>query len=232
MLQQEFGIRLRCLVGPWQLFFSIVFFHFCKIFFWFSKKKNFWDFLKKIKIFFEKFFEKFFDIFFWNFFSFLSFLFLVVLQMSMVWQFRFHIKFHISRSGVRIPVKAVPCFQVWGSNPIQGSSTFPGLGFESHSSKLFMMWLQWQLIINQSITLFKNIFHGLAVAESKRKKSEKKISTGIRTPDLENVEFDVELELPHHAVEEKRESALWRPIVLRCIKLEFKRVNLEIHIHT
>ena len=34
---------------------------------------------------------------------------------------QFHIKFRVSRSGVRAPVQAIPCFQVWGSNPRPGN---------------------------------------------------------------------------------------------------------------
>ena len=47
-----------------------------------------------------------------------------------------HIKFHVFRSGVRTPVKATPCFQVWGPNPSQGNFMFPGLGFEPQSRQL------------------------------------------------------------------------------------------------
>ena len=43
--------------------------------------------------------------------------------------------------------------------------------------------------------------------------------TGIRTPDLENVEFEVELELAQYAVEENRESAVWLPIASHSVPM-------------
>ena len=66
--------------------------------------------------------------------------------------------------------------------------------------------------INQSIEkVIQKVFSvdWLLQKVGRRKKSEKVALTGIRTPDLCNVKFDVELELPRYAEEEKRESALW-----------------------
>ena len=40
--------------------------------------------------------------------------------------------------AVPVPVPhQIPRFQVWGSNPSQGNSTFPGLGFEPQSRQFF-----------------------------------------------------------------------------------------------
>ena len=77
---------------------------------------------------------------------------------SVLWQFHFHIKFHVSRSGVRIPVKAIL------------SDVTP---MTTH--------------INQSKKLLENILHWLTVAESweRMKKTEKLPWLGFRTPDLE-----------------------------------------------
>ena len=124
-----------------------------------------------------------------------------------------------SKSGVRIPVKAIPCFQVGGSNPSQGN--------------LFVMWLQWQLIsINQSInrkSYSENILHWLTVAESwEKEKSRKNCLDWDSNPRAGNVE----LELPvcwmaahsRHTVkpycrEDNRESTLWLPIASHSVPM-------------
>ena len=80
--------------------------------------------------------------------------------------------------------------------------------------------------INQSVKLFKNILHWLTAAESwEKEKKRKKDFDWDSNPRPGNVEFGVELELPHyaelqhtldtqsnHAVEKKRESAQWLSI--------------------
>ena len=74
------------------------------------------------------------------------------------------------------------------------NSTFPGLGFESQSRQF--LWCESDDKSYQSIDKFiqTNILHWLTVAESWEKEKNRKIAlTGIRTPDLENVEFEKEL---------------------------------------
>ena len=84
------------------------------------------------------------------------------LEYCVLWQFRFHFKFHVSRSGVRIPVKAIFCDVTPRATHINQS-------------------------INQSIKVFKKIFSidwPLQKVE-RRKKTEKIGLTEIRTPYLE-----------------------------------------------
>ena len=77
---------------------------------------------------------------------------------SVLWQFHFHCKFHVSRSGVRIPVKAI-----------------------------FVIWLEQQLILvsRESYSNKYSPLIGRCRKLRKGKKSEKMILTGIRTPGLE-----------------------------------------------
>ena len=90
-------------------------------------------------------------------------------------------QFHVSRSEVRIPVKAVSCFQVWGSNPSQGSFLWCDSNDNSYSS------------IDKVVQT--NILHWLTVAESwEKKKIEKMIFTGDSNPRPGNVELEMELE--------------------------------------
>ena len=121
---------------------------------------------------------------------------------------------------VPLPLQ-IPRFQVWGSNPSQDNSTFPGLGFESQSRQLFGMWFQWQLIlINQSID---KVIHKIFSIDwplqkvGRREKSGKKILTGIRTPDLETWNWKCHVcwlaGHARHAVEEKDEK---RPMIAYC----------------
>ena len=91
---------------------------------------------------------------------------------------------------------------------------FPGLGFESQSRQFFRFFSFSQLsaTVNQWRKFFLKNFIDWLIWVVIGVTSQKIALTGIRTPDLENVEFEVELELPQHAGEEKRESALWWPI--------------------
>ena len=95
------------------------------------------------------------------------------MEHRVLWQFQFHFKFHVSRSGVRIPVKAIFCDVTPMTTHINQS-------------------------INQSIKLFAKysplVDRGRKLKEGK--KAEKWSSLGFWAPDLENVE----LELPHCAV--------------------------------
>ena len=105
-----------------------------------------------------------------------------------------------------------------GTSSSTSNSTFPGLGFESQSRQSFVMWLQWQLMLINRQSYSKNILHWLTVAESwEKEKKRKRDLDWDSNPRPGNVEFAVELELPHttldtqsnQAVEEKRESAQW-----------------------
>ena len=116
---------------------------------------------------------------------------------------------------------------------------FPGLGFEPQSRQLYVSKsgvrtpvkttfcgvTPMTTCINQSMRLFKKYSSLIGRCRKLRegKKSGKKLPwLGFETPDLESVEFEVELELPHqaelqhtldrqanHRVEADRESALW-----------------------
>ena len=90
------------------------------------------------------------------------------------------------------PVERAACCD---SSSSISNSTFPGLGFESQSRQLFVLWLQWQLIlINQSInrkSYSKNSLHWLTVrrklGEGKKRKKDLDWDLNPRpgTPDLE-----------------------------------------------
>ena len=115
-------------------------------------------------------------------------------------------QFHISRSGVQIPVKAIPHFQVWGSNPSQGSFLWCDSNDNSYQSidkviqKIFSFDWPWQKV-------------------GRREKKAKNCLGWDSNPRLGNVEFTVELELPQHVSEEKRESALWQPVAWHSIPM-------------
>ena len=140
----------------------------------------------------------------------------------LLWQF----KFHVSRSGVRIPVKILfslffllPLLLLYNGQSMKNifwktfSIDWYELSLESHHKK--WSWLGFEP---------QTWKRGIAL-------------TGIRTPDLEtwncldwdsnprpgNMEFAVELELAHHAVEEKRESALWSLLFHTVIQWVFIR---------
>ena len=119
----------------------------------------------------------------------------VLYDMVWLWQFQFHCKFHISRSGVRIPVKLI--FSLFSFSQLSATDNHLRILFKN-----FIDWLMW-FVIPSHIT--KN---GLDWDSN---------------PRPGNVDFDVELaqhaELqhtldtrPNPAVEGKRESALWLPI--------------------
>ena len=106
-----------------------------------------------------------------------------------------------------------------GSSSSTSNSTFPGLGFESQSRQLFVMWLQWQLIpINQSIKLFNK--YSPLIDRCKKlgegKKAKKNDLDWDLNPRPGKLDFDVELKLPQFAVEEKRESA-YNCLLLRTV---------------
>ena len=116
-----------------------------------------------------------------------------VLQFSILWQ----LQFHVSRSGVRIPVMAI--FSLFFLLPTfcHGQST------ENICLNNFIDWLIWVAI---GVT------------------AQKMALTGIRTPDLETWNWNCHSMLncitrSTHAVEENKESALWLPIASHSVPM-------------
>ena len=137
---------------------------------------------------------------------------------------------------VLVPLQ-IPHFQVWGSNPSQGNSTFPGLGFESQSRQfhvsrsgvripvkaIFSLFSFSQLsaTVNQWRIFFRKLYQLVNMSDhwSHIRKNCQVWDSNSRPG---NVEFDVELGLLLHTVFQWvfiRKSALWWPLASHSVPM-------------